>query len=167
MMFFQDGQFPKMGKYLREELTNISNTNLRAYIAFLNCCGDPELGKQALKPGRYPLIVMLDYQLGAPGIFDDCPPGDRVNMVFLRLGHFQAFEKEPDEFRDSLEHTVMHEMIHWGRYHAQADPEIFGYEAGDYFDYLAGYRKNMSTHANAPCPSPRGRFKYNRLFPAA
>ena len=161
MMFFQDAQFPRCAHVIRSRIVG-GKLPARVRAALLECIGRDkhgiELGVKALSAGTYPRVNIV--KLVSNGVWDrrvgglyagDCNPAD-LNKVFVNWNIAKDLERYDDDYNArNFERTLLHEVVHWGRKLAGKPARIDGIEAGDVFEFKAGYTKVQGDHADRAC----------------
>ncbi len=155
MMFFQDGEYPKCAKILRNQIIGMKAPS-RVVSALFICIRNRALAEMALSPGTYPRVIIRKltrngfWARNIPGNFNgECDPND-VNYVFLNTSFADGVE-EGHVSAHEFEKILLHEVVHWGRFHAGMPGEIEGMEAGSLFEYLA-YKDKYVGHSGLSCP---------------
>lgn len=155
MMLFFDGQYPHCADFIRRRIIGMHPLH-HVYRALVECIEDEALVQSAMRPGTYPRIVIEDLRaqmkgrLTFPGgIYQgECRP-DKRNHVDLDMTMCRGVEMDPTFTRD-LEHTLLHEVVHWGRYIARKPSRIGKKEAGSWFEWLA-WGVEFQDHYEIPC----------------
>jgi hypothetical protein len=154
MMFFGDGQYPRCAAYLRTSIIGVSSKS-QIYSALLACIEDEKIVKQALSPGTYPRIVIEKLSKGLKiigGIYQgECFP-EKKNYVYLDTRIPDGYEDNKEVPPYYFEKTLLHEVVHWGRFIAGKPSEIDGKEAGSWFEHLA-YGIAYQYHSGIQCPN--------------
>ncbi|WP_178133254.1 hypothetical protein [Vineibacter terrae] len=158
MMFFQDAQFPRCASVIRLRIVG-GKLSERVRSALLECIESDALGTKALSAGTYPRVNIV--KLVSNGVWDrrvgglysgDCDPAD-LNKVFVNWNVAQDLERYNAPYNArNFERTLLHEVVHWGRKIAGKSGTIGGIEAGDVFEFKAGYTKFQGDHDDRACP---------------
>lgn len=157
MMLFFDGQYPNCAAFIRSKMIGMHPLH-HVYRAMVECVEDEKLVASLFSPGTYPRIVIEDLRaqmkgrLTFPGgIYQGECRADKLNHVDLDMTMCRGVENDPKFTRD-LEHTLLHEAVHWGRFIAGKSSKIDNKEAGNWFEHLA-YGDEFQDHYEIPCPA--------------
>jgi len=151
-MFFQDGQFPKLASYLRSRIIGM-NEQSKVFKTLTDCIGSKKLAKQAISAGTYPRLIIEPLVRGNKvinGIYQGECDASKQNYVYIhtRVGEgFETGEHTPPTF---FEKTLLHEVVHWGRFIGKKPGQINGKEAGNWFCHLA-YGDIYTNHSDLSC----------------
>ncbi|MGB7208766.1 MAG: hypothetical protein WBD27_08930 [Pyrinomonadaceae bacterium] len=141
MMFFQDGEFPKLAHYLRSRIIGM-NKNSKVFKALVECIGSEKIAKQAIDPGTYPRLIiepLIRGMVSPSGIYQgECDPAKK-NYVYIHTRIGEGFETDESarQYPTVFETTLLHEVVHWGRFIGGKPGEINGKEAGNWFNHRA------------------------------
>lgn len=137
-------------KYVQSMLPIMPRYVPKRYKAYEKYCTCSKLAEQGITWGKGPELIIdtIKYLRGhtAAGMFSvDLNP----NALYFDTGCANKYEANPGKYAVAIQYTLLHELIHWARYHAKADAQADGKEAGGAFEieaygqdvsYLWGYR---------------------------
>ncbi|MBS8225020.1 hypothetical protein [Vannielia litorea] len=146
MVFFQHSRFPKYGSFISAQMTRFEDDEpfiFKAYVTALQ--GDRDLARKTVKDGELPTVEVveihpelcnfnLNWRKMAPGSF--CPASP--SKIHILESEAEGYENGniPDWKAARL---LLHELVHWARYHKGLPSRISGFEAGDMFEWFAQY----------------------------
>lgn len=159
MIFLQDGSFPKVGEFLRKKMRVFEHSHAFIFKAFVVALqGDRKLARKALAAGTYPMLKIVDEfpeHCGISGLAKHTAPAafcnGTPNYFYFKTGFARGFETGNLDETD-ITRTLLHECVHWGRQKKGLPSRIHGNEAGDMFEYLAGYDTKLKDHSDHPGP---------------
>lgn len=131
MIFNQSNQYPACDEYIRTYIAGYRNVCNQVVDAFRRICEHDALASQALTVGSNPLIHIGDVRYNINGQFRG-RSGGPLHTVFIN--HRVAEEYEENDRWEIFESTVMHEMVHWARFHASKPSKYQNQEAGKVFE---------------------------------
>ncbi|POF29737.1 hypothetical protein [Roseibium marinum] len=143
MMFFQDGEFPVCADIIRNKLIGLEKSDPKVFSALVECIESAELARQAVTAGRYPRVNIVNIigKTGHPikyigGMYSgECDP-EVKNLVYVNRHVASGIERDPD-ITSYFERTLLHEVVHWGRFIAGKSTRIDDREAGSHFEEKA------------------------------
>jgi hypothetical protein len=159
MIFFQDRHYPKVGTFIRTDMRHFENTHPFIFSAFVTALqGDRKLARDAISGGRRPVVKIVEEfpkVCNFPGIVAGTAPGGFCNAL---PNDVYVKKREADGLEDfgksgSFARVLLHECVHWGRFDKGLPSRIHGIEAGDMFEYLAGYSDKLRDHEDIPGPT--------------
>jgi hypothetical protein len=83
------------------------------------------------------------------GIYQGECRADKLNHVDLDMTICEGVENGHLPM-SNLEHFLLHETVHWGRFIARKPSKIDGKEAGSWFEWVA-YGTEFKDHYEIPC----------------
>jgi len=84
------------------------------------------------------------------GIYQgECYP-EKKNYVYVDDRIPDGYESDPEQTPAYFERTLLHEVVHWGRFMAGKSADIDGKEAGSWFEHLA-YNIPYQYHSGIKC----------------
>jgi hypothetical protein len=154
MMFFSDGKYPRSAGYLRTKIIGM-NSESKIFKVLVECVEDESLVRQALSPGTYPRLIIGNLVSGMfliNGAYNgDCVP-ETKNYIYVHTRITRSYENIPEQSPLLFERTVLHEVVHWGRFMGGKSTEIEGKEAGSWFEHLA-YDIVYNHRSGFQCPN--------------
>jgi hypothetical protein len=144
--------YPITTAYVNTILPVIPLVFPKVYAAFEKYCGDSNLARQAISSGKNPRFFVAYTEVLMPdksvvnGFFWATYHTQRI---VIDVRNVRKFEKDPLKYTKAMEYLLLHESIHWARYHAGLNADVppnAGLrpgEAGDEFEAEA-YGKDVS-----------------------
>jgi hypothetical protein len=152
MMFFDDYKYPRCAGYLRTSIIGM-NSESKVYKALVTCIEDEKLVRQAVSPGTYPRVIIQELLKGMyviDGAYQgECAP-ETKNYVYVNTRIADGYENNPEQSPLSFGRTVLHEIVHWGRFIGGKSRDFGDKEAGNWFEHLT-YGTAYQYHASAQC----------------
>ena len=155
MMFFGDGQFPRCGQVIRSRIVGLKPST-KVYSALVECIESEALAAQAVSAGTYPRVIIAKlmknghWQRNVGGQYaGECDP-TAINYVYINLNVARGLEDDESQAR-VFARTVLHEVVHWGRFMAKKPSRIGDKEAGSWFEHRA-YNLPYIGHDDPQCP---------------
>ena len=147
MKFAQKDAFPACDQYIRTYISGYCSVCNQVADAFRTVCENNRLAEQALTFGMNPLIHIGDVRYNINGQFRG-RSGGPLHTVFIN--HRVAEQYEDENRWDIFESTVLHEMVHWARFHAGKPSQYRNEEAGKAFEKLA-YGRDIACGCYTMC----------------
>lgn len=119
-------RYPRLLHYLRERLPHLRQWQATVRRPFSERCGNAGLARQAISWGAGPIVEVRplwgalgfdrDERIAVAGRFPDEPPRSRI---WISVDIFDAWERYEEnwELKQLLEGTLLHEAVHWARFH--------------------------------------------------
>ena len=142
MMFFQDGEYPVCAGIIRNRVIGINKTSPKIFSALVECIEGGTLAREAVTAGRYPRVNIANFVKNGQrvrnigGMYSgECDP-ELKNIVFVNTHVARGIENDP-ELAEVFERTLLHEVVHWGRFIGGKSNRINDKEAGSLFEEKA------------------------------
>lgn len=157
-------KYPTILRYVSARVPLFPKLYPKRYQIYEELCTDPAWAARGIQWGDGPKLAVctaeLAAKLGLPPIKEwiGCFAYATPDRVWIADRVATKYEKNPAKYGIGLQCLLMHEMIHWARYHAGAPRKFFSiasiiwaatsssrlFEAGDSFEQLA-YGRDMSS----------------------
>lgn len=118
--------FPRLHHYLRERLPHLQRWRPTVWRPFAQRCGSTVLARRAIAWGTGPKVevgplwgtlgIDGDERLAVAGRFPAEPPQDRIQISNDIVDAWEHLD-ENWELKQLLEGTLLHEAVHWARFH--------------------------------------------------
>ena len=160
MKFNDYKKYPKFNAYLRNYMPTLELIKPEIFKVFVKYCGSEDIARTALQFNRGP-VVLIKTPLKEENILGEfaggCFRGNKgPHEIWINPTRAIPYEgKENVHVCDllsgaDLEKIVLHELVHWGRYHAGQTTLYNGAEAGTAFEKEA-YPINMNYQPGPEC----------------
>lgn len=157
MMFFEDRNFPNIGKFIREEMPHFGQRNPKQFKVFIEMFdGDRSIAETAINAGTYPRVMITenirqDCSLPGMAVASGCFCPVRPNYIYFPARYMRQFETG-NETRWNFAGKLLHECVHWGRLKKNLSRRILhggiDHEAGRVFERKAGFSNSKSNYWN-------------------
>ena len=114
------------------------------YKAYKKCCASDTLADEGISWCKGPQLIIDNIEAlrghVAAGMFSqdvDC------DAIFFDITCADKYAANPQKYAVAIQYTLLHELIHWARFHVSASSRIAGQEAGSAFE-LEAYGQDVS-----------------------